>query len=379
MSTDAVLVISTSYPAAGDGSEAAGAFVADFVEALSAHVPVRVVGPGRSEGPEAGAAVPTWRFSAGTRPLSLLSPLKPWHWPAIVGTLRSLRRQALAASADGGVAHVLALWVLPSGWAARVVARSLGIRYSVWALGSDIWSLGRLPVVKGFLARVIRDAEAAYADGLQLARDAERLGGRRVEFMSSCRSLSGERSRPVADVAPYRFLYLGRWHPNKGTDLLFDALDLLDDEDWRRIAEVHVAGGGPLRPLVEQRVRRLVDAGRPVRLSGFLDRAAAERALAEADRLLLPSRIESIPVVFSDALAYGLPVVSMPAGDLPGLLVDGGGWVASAVDGDAFAQALRSSLAPAPGVLDALPALRERFRVAAVARAFADARRGGAR
>jgi glycosyltransferase involved in cell wall biosynthesis len=307
--------------------------------------------------------------------LSLLSPLNPRHWFAILAALCSLRRQALAAAADGRVAHVLALWILPSGWAARIVARTLGIRYSVWALGSDIWSLGRLPVVKGVLATIISEAEVAYADGLQLARDAEALSGRHFEFMPSCRALSGDRERPVADAAPYRFLFLGRWHPNKGTDLLFDALDQLDDDDWHRIAEIEVAGGGHLRPLVEQRVRRLTDAGRPLRLTGFLNRAEAERALARADRLLLPSRIESIPVVFSDALAYGIPVVSMPVGDLPGLLAGGGGWLASRVDGDAFAQAIRSSLDPAPGILNQVHELKERFRVAAVARAFVETRR----
>lgn len=378
MSPGAVLVISTSYPSTGDGSEAAGAFVADFVEALSAYVPVRVVGPGRSEGLEAGAAIPTWRFAAGGRPLSLLSPLKPWHWPAIVDALRSLRRQALAASADGGVAHVLALWVLPSGWAARVVARSLGIRYSVWALGSDIWSLGRLPLVRGYLAAVARDARACYADGLQLATDAEAICGRPFDFMPSCRSLDGERSAPVRLAPPYRLLYLGRWHPNKGVDLLFDALDALGDEDWRRIAEVHVAGGGPLQPLVEARVRELVTAGRPVRLDGYLDREAAQAALARADRLLLPSRVESIPVVFSDALAFGLPVVSMPVGDLPGLLAGGGGWVAGRVDGQAFAEAIRAALVADPAVLEALPGLRRRFDIDAVARALVGSLQGGA-
>lgn len=375
MSPRTVLVVSTSYPLAADGSEAAGAFVADFVKALGAEVPVRVVGPGLLEGAEAGAPVPTWRFSAGGRPLSLLSPLKPWHWPAIIRTLRSLRRQAFAAASDGQVAHVHALWVLPSGWAARAVARATGASYSVWALGSDIWTLGRLPLVRGLLTSITRDASAVYADGLQLARDAASITGRPFTFMPSCRALTGERSRPVATTAPYRFLYLGRWHPNKGTDLLFDALDALVDDDWTRIAEIHIAGGGPLQQEVEARAQKLILAGRPVRLSGFLNRDAAQAALADADRLLLPSRIESIPVVFSDALAYGLPVVSMPIGDLPDLLADGGGWLASEVGGDAFAQALRmASLGPPPGY-NALSVLRKQFNVFQVASAFADSLR----
>ncbi len=374
-----MLLISTSYPMGGDGSEAAGAFVSDFALALASNVEVRVVGPGPSEGADASAAVPIWRFSAGHLPLSLLSPLRPWHWPRIFAALWSLQRQAKAASADGRVTHVCALWILPSGWAARRVSKALRVPFSVWALGSDIWNLGKLPILKHLLGAIARDARSAYADGLGLARDAEAICGRRFDFMPSCRELSGVRERPVANKAPFRFLYLGRWHPNKGTDLLFDALDMLDDEDWRHIAEVHVAGGGPLESLVKARAHRLAALGRPIRVSGFLNRSAAEAALAEADRLVLPSRVESIPVVFSDAMAYGLPVVSTPIGDLPDLLAEGGGWLASEVSGRAFAEALRASLVPESGLLDALPALSERFRVRAVAAEFAASLDGQAR
>lgn len=370
MSGRAVLVVSTSYPLLGDGSEAAGAFVADFAKALSTEVPVRVVGPGLTEGVETDGEFPVWRFSAGERPLSLLSPWKPWNWPAIIRALRSLRRQVAAAVEDGQVGHIHALWVLPSGWAARAAARDIGATYSVWALGSDIWSLGRLPVVRHLLSVVARDACAAYADGLLLARDAEALTGRSFDFMPSCRALSGKRRREVATTPPYKFLSLGRWHPNKGTDLLLDALDALGEEDWGRIDEVHIAGGGPLGVMVEDRVRRLTEAGRPVRVSGYLDRAGAEEALSNADRLLLPSRVESIPVVFSDALTYGVPVVSTPVGDMPDLLTEGGGWVSSAATGEAFLLAMRASLSPSQSVLDALPVLRERFSISRVARRF---------
>lgn len=377
MDKDTVLLVSTSYPMEADGSEAAGAFVADFALALAAHLPVRVVGPGLIEGPEQGGSLPTWRFWSGGRPLSLLSPLKPWHWPAIMRVLWSLRRQVFLAAADGRVGHIHALWVLPSGWSARALASATGATYSVWALGSDIWSLGRIPLVRGLLVSVSRGARFAFADGLGLARDAEALCGRAFEFLPSCRALAGTRGSAVAGAPPFRFLYLGRWHPNKGTDLLLDALDALRDEDWSRIAEVHLAGGGPMRSLVEERVGRLVAAGHPVRLSGFLDRAGAESALGNADRLLLPSRIESIPVVFSDALAYGLPVVSMPVGDLPDLLSSGGGWLARAVDAGAFADAIRLSLEPTNPSDGALAALRARFHAGSVAAQFASKLREG--
>lgn len=371
MTRDTLLLVSTSYPTAADGSEAAGVFVADFASAISQHMPVRIVGPGRVAGMDRSTDIPVWRFSAGARPLSLLSPTKPRHWPAIAGTLRSLRMQVLAADSDSRIAHTLALWALPSGWAARALHRAHGVPYSVWALGSDIWSLGRLPVVGSILSAVCSDAAGAFADGLQLARDAEAICGRRFAFMASCRRLDGVRSGPIRLQPPFRYLFLGRWHTNKGIDLLFDALDCLDEGVWAAIADVHVAGGGPLQPMVETRCTRLQKAGRPVRLTGFLDRRQASEALGAADRLLLPSRIESIPVVFSDAMAYRLPVVSMPVGDLPTLLSDGAGWLADAVTGDAFARALRASLHYGHNEA-AIESLAMRFDVDAQARSFAE-------
>lgn len=346
MSRDTLLIVSTSYPMAADGSEAAGAFVADFAEAMARHMPVRVVGPGiRAQRETGGPPLSVSRFAAGEKPLSLLSPTKPWHWPAIYLTLRSLRRQVLAADEDGRVMHTLALWALPSGWAARELQRVRGVPYSVWALGSDIWSLGRMPIIRRLLRDVCKGASGAYADGLQLAADAEALSGRMFEFMPSCRRLDGVRARPLAAEPPYRLLFLGRWHPNKGIDLLLDALTLLDEADWSRIAGIHIAGGGPMESLVIDRVNALKADGGPVQLSGFLDRVQATKALDEADFILLPSRVESIPVIFSDAMKMRLPVVSMPVGDLPELIEKHGvGYVASTISSAAFAQAIKNAL-----------------------------------
>lgn len=339
-----VLLVTTSYPGQRPGSEAAGAFVADLARALQVVVDVRVVGPGTCETRERTSdGVEIYRFNAGSRPLSLLSPMRPWHWPRILGALRSLQRQTLAANVDRRLTHTLALWILPSGWAARTLLRRQGVPYSVWALGSDIWSLGRLPGVRSMLATVAAGASAAFADGHALARDAERLCQRPFEFLPSARALDVVRAGPVRTAKPYRYLFLGRWHPNKGIDLLLDALDSLADEDWSHIHELHIAGGGPLEELVQARVMRLQLAGRPVRLNGFLGTEEASAAFGVADRLLLPSRIESIPVVFSDAMAAGVPIVAMPVGDLPALLLPGVGWLSDRVDAVAFADAIRAS------------------------------------
>jgi glycosyltransferase involved in cell wall biosynthesis len=346
----ALVLVTTSFPIHGDGSEAAGSFVSDLAEVLGRHVPIRVVAPGPQSVREAWVqGVEVFRYASPTKPLSTLKPWRPREMRDIIRVLRAGAEATRQAVQAGPTAHVLALWVLPSGHWARSAARASGVPYSVWALGSDIWSLGRIPGVRSVLRAVTRGAASRYADGVQLGQDAARISGLPFEFLPSTRRLDGQRTRSLASAPPYRFLFLGRWHPNKGIDLLLDALALLDDRDWACIAEVHIAGGGPMEALVRARARAFQAAGRPLRLSGFLDRAQATAALAEADYLLLPSRIESIPVVFSDAMKMRLPVVSMPVGDLPGLVADHGtGHVASDVTADAFAQAMRRALDSAP-------------------------------
>lgn len=342
---DTILIVSTSFPTTNDGSEAAGAFVADFVDELTKLAPTRVVGPGTKEAIEHTTA-PVWRFAAGDKPLSLLSPLNPLHWIPILRTLRSLHRQVAAACADGRVRHILALWVLPSGWAARSVARRLRISYSVWALGSDIWSLGKLPIVRNLLGRIGKDASFAFADGIQLGKDAETLCHRPFEFLPSSRKLSGVRSRPVATEPPYRLLFLGRWHSNKGIDLLLEALHLLDDEDWKKIEEVHIAGGGPLEHIVQQEVEKLRLAGRPLRLSGYQSKSEAEEILSMTDWLLIPSRIESIPVVLSDSIQMQTPTITTATGDIPRIvsLLSPSGIQTNEISPQGFSQAIKSAI-----------------------------------
>ncbi|GAB3334779.1 glycosyltransferase [Marilutibacter aestuarii] len=339
------MLVTTSFPIKGDGSEAAGAFVSDFATELSRHVPVKVVAPAQRKIVERWSdRVDIHRYAAPDQPLSTLKPWRPRDLLSIRQVLAGGEAAVAEAVASGGVGHILALWALPSGHWARRVSAVTGVPYSVWTLGSDIWSLGRIPFVRTYLGRVLRDADGCYSDGLQLAKDTQRIAGRPVRFLPSTRRLPAPACLRERDAPPYRLLFLGRWHANKGVDILMRSLSLLSEKDWTLIHEVHIAGGGPLQAMVEAGVRTLVAAGRPVRLSGYLDRGEAASALDEADRLLIPSRVESIPVVFSDSMKSGLPVVAMPVGDLPELIGSGTGWLAENVSPGAFKHAIRASL-----------------------------------
>ena len=368
MSIPELVVVTTSFPIAADGSEAAGSFVADLVEELAKFAPIRVVAPG----PEAvhhqwARDIKVYRYAAPARPLSTL---KPWRPTDAAWAGRVLRGGMMATheAASEGAGHVLALWGLPCGEWARRAAAARRIDYSVWMLGSDVWTLGRIPFLRSALGRVIRQASHAYADGYQLAEDAQRIAGIPVAFLPSTRRIDLRDPPPPRDQPPYRLLFLGRWHPNKGVDLLLDALELLGNEDWQRIERVEIQGGGPLEPLVRSRVEKLRIQGLPVEVGRYLAKPEAEAAIARADWVLIPSRIESIPVVFSDAMKLGRPVVAMPVGDLPRLLASGCGVAGENVSADGFKGAIRAALrTPSGAVLEAVRGQALAFSVGSVA------------
>lgn len=317
-----ILLVTTSFPQSNSGSEAAGSFVVDFAHELTRSAQVAVVAPGLHENIETDdQGLPIFRYQATRQPLSILKPYNPLHWKTIATTLGSGNRVTLKAAKELDAEYILALWALPSGFWAQQAAKKLNIPYATWALGSDIWSLGKLPLVKQLLVKVMVDARHRFADGYQLAEDVERICGKPCEFLPSARQLP-VCGLPLVHTPPYRLAFLGRWHFNKGIDLLLDALQGLSNDDWKRIECVRIAGGGPLESLVGEKVTALQAKRRPVELEGFKNPQQAAELLVWSDIVLIPSRIESIPVIYTDALQANRTMLATPVGDFPRLADD---------------------------------------------------------
>ena len=119
------------------------------------------------------------------------------------------------------------------------------------------------------------------------------------------RIASGERAPLV--------LALGRLHPNKGFDLLIEALAATRD------ITLWIAGDGPLRSNLERLASRLGIAGR-VRFLGW--REDVPRLLAAADLLVCPSLHEPLGNVVIEAWSAGLPVVATASDGPAGLIRD---------------------------------------------------------
>ena len=340
-----VALITSSYPDGTPGSEAAGSFVADFARELSNHVRVTVLAASSADSETIEDQLTVRRFAVPRIPMSLLRPLNPLDWVAIVQTLFAGRAALESIASSDCPDHILALWALPGGYWADSVAQERSIPFSIWALGSDIWGLGKVPLVRTKLRSVLRRAEHRFADGLQLAADVQGICDRSCDFLPSTRQLPVPVENGVSTAAPYKLTFLGRWHMNKGIDLLLDALLQLGDSDWEKITEIRIHGGGPLAGAVGLAVDKLLKQDRPISLGGYLDKQQAADLIGWADYLLLPSRIESIPVIFSDAVQLLTPVVATPVGDLPRLYEKYQfGVVATTTDPREYANALRAAL-----------------------------------
>ena len=344
-----IVVITTSFPHNNSGDEAAGTFVADFVEELASHVQVTVLAPGNETKLEDGKAYHIQRFAVPRLPLSLLSPANIFDWISIIRIILSGTRAINSILKRRPCNSILALWVLPSGLWAKYASKRFGMPYSTWALGSDIWVLGKIPLVRGLLKNILHTSQYCFADGYILKEDVERISQRNCIFMASSRRLTVSKNKNIAIEPPYKMAFLGRWHVNKGVDLLLEALGMLDENAWSKIEQIRICGGGPLEMDVSKAIDVLHFNGRPVYKSGFLDKSQATELLMWADYILIPSRIESIPVVFSDAMQCGVTVITTPVGDLPRIVKKYDvGILAANVSSDAIYNAICRALHKSP-------------------------------
>lgn len=339
-----ILIISSSFPHQGDGSESAGTFVYDFCKELTDSCAVKVVAPHIEESCFTNQQFSTYYFKASNRPLSLIRLSSPRDWSTLVRVLLNGRKTVLSVAESWKPDHVLCFWALPCGWWGLQVQKRFGVPYSVWTLGSDIWELGRIPIVKSVLTNVLKKSHHVYSDGMDLLTATECLAKKRGTFLASCRQISfkPESHRRNGRV---RLCFIGRWHRNKGIDLLIEALELLDSSDWNEIETVVIAGGGPLEMLVRSKVATLVGQGRAIVLLDYLNKEQATHHISNSDYQIIPSRIESIPVIFSDAIQCETAVISTPVGDLPHFINKYNlGFVAKEVSSLAILEVLKSVL-----------------------------------
>lgn len=141
---------------------------------------------------------------------------------------------------------------------------------------------------------------------------------------------------------PPLILSVGIQHPRKGHDILLRALAEIGDLPWRAVIVGSPYDGGHARAL--QRLRADLGLDDRVRFTGLVSTAERERLSRRASVFALATRFEGYGLVFDEALAHGLPIISCRTGAVPDTVPSDAGVLVPPEDPRAFAAALRRVL-----------------------------------
>jgi len=261
----------------------------------------------------------SWRGSQ--RPLVSLNPLNPRDGLRIGSLLHNGKKALLPFLKEYRIDACLALWVLPGGYFANHARRRLGIPYSVWALGSDIHRYGKNPLIGWMMNRIVQEAAGVFADGFELSKEVESLFGRKCFYLASTRTLKINRTPdPTAETGPsnrkYCFLFVGRLEKVKGIDILLQSAAALSEKGKEFL--VRIVGTGSREPWARDFVVRK-GIGENVLFEGNVPDQRLTGLYLSSDCVVIPSRSESIPLVFSEALMLDKDLIVTEVGDM-GLL-----------------------------------------------------------
>lgn len=310
-----ILIITSSYPAVyGESFE--GACIEAFAEALVQHgcrvdIVTQCTGaPLYQDAP--GIAIHRFPWSGVARPLAGLSLWRDTG--QILSYFRSGCRALHQLVSSCAIDVTLCAWTLPSGLFGWYLKRRYGIPYLTWSLGSDIWKYAHNPITRQLLKRLLDDSLKNYADGYDLIKQIHMISSSGASFLSTSRILPPADYNQVSlTEGKTNFLFVGRYHPNKGPDLLVDAICLLNKQT-RRNSFFHFFGIGDMYTQLQSKVRAEAIEG-CVKINGPITASTLAAYLEAVDGLIIPSRIDSIPVILSDALQKRCPVIVTDVGD----------------------------------------------------------------
>jgi glycosyltransferase involved in cell wall biosynthesis len=318
-----ILLITSSYPASGnDLRAAAGVFVRDFAKNLAQKATVIVLTQRTSkhEQPstnEDGILVIRFPWRGGETPLSTIS--FPKDTLLILSVIFQGLWSLLKLRHKFKIDYALAFWTIPSGFWALCLKWFFKIPYSVWCLGSDIWDYKNNFITRHMLKLIFNQAHLLFADGYNLKRDVELISGKTCYFLPTSRCLP-ERVLIHAEIRQGKnnYLFIGRYHQNKGPDILLEAISLLEPFIREKV-HFHFFGGGQIKESLKEFIKSKL-LNDIVTLNDYIDEQHAVAYLKACNALIIPSRIESIPVVLSDALQTNCPIIATDVGDMGFLL-----------------------------------------------------------
>jgi glycosyltransferase involved in cell wall biosynthesis len=319
-----ICIITSSFPSQPDDIVQAP-FLVDFIEGLKKRGHRVFVFTQDRDGEKKEfleeVKVKWFPWAKSKKPLVQLRPFHPTDFFRILSLFYSGRKALPVFIKENKIETCLALWVLPSGYFANYVYQEIGVPYSVWALGSEIYRYGGNPFLYSTMKRIILGARGVFGDGFDLAKRVEDRFGRKCYFLATTRTIrppppltkGGEDGLLNEPERPYHFLFVGRLEKVKGIDLLLQAMAMLLEKELN--VHLTIVGRGNL----EQWLRNFIHQKRLeewITLKGNIDDEALAFLYASSDCVVIPSRYESIPLVFSEALNFDKDLVVTDVGDM---------------------------------------------------------------
>lgn len=254
------------------------------------------------------------------KPLVQLNPFHPADLIRILSLFYNGKKDLSPFLLENKIHVCLALWVLPSGYFAHQAYRHTKVPYSIWSLGSDIYRFGRNPLLYPMMKRIIQEARSVFADGFDLSKTVEERFEKKCFFLATTRSIEKmgpgkpeKQKRLKKPGDPYRFLFVGRIEKVKGIDLLLHAMALLKEEIWN--AHLTVVGSGGMEEWAKQFIKEKA-LGETISWMGNVPDETLASLYESSDCVVIPSRSESIPLVFSEALKFNKDLVVTDVGDM---------------------------------------------------------------
>lgn len=206
--------------------------------------------------------------------------------------------------------------------------------------------------------------DAFFAHGPAAREFARSIGVPEAALHDGCSAVEGLDATPLPGLATPRLTFTGRLHPEKGPDVLVEALARL-----RNPVITYLVGDGPAAQQVADLIDRLGLDG-SVHLVGWSPEPASYVAGAAVH--VVPSREEAWSQSAVIGLGLGVPVIGTAVEGLPFTLGEDRGILVRREDPTALAEAIDAVLDgsvrpdPAPG-----RAYAGRFTIAAVSAAYA--------
>ena len=293
-------IITSSYPNQSTAAIDGAPFLPHTIRALQkAGHQVFVIAPRYEAGPFPAGLAPTFEFQInlnGHRLVDMASfsfKSLPFYLRFFISGIKATRRAISQERPD----HILACWAIPSGILALFGCLFKRTRFSTWSLGSDIWKFQKSFLGRRLLVFVLTKAHRIFADGIGLSNIVSKISGKPCEFLPTTRVVGFSNKYSLTlDREKIHFLFVGRLDNDKGPDILLQAFKAAVKANPRLM--LHVLGSGTLESDLKYAAAAPELSGKVAFFGRAQEKDIASYLLA-VDCVVIPSRFDSIPLVFS--------------------------------------------------------------------------------